>query len=43
MYVCLCGGVTDNEIKEQYEINEGVEKNIDSNTDEQQTETKTLE
>ncbi len=33
----------DDEIKEQYEINEGVENNIDSNTDEQQTETKTLE
>ena len=33
----------DDEIKEQYEINEGEENNIDSNTDEQQTETKTLE
>ena len=32
----------DDEIKEQYEINEGVENNIDSNTDEQKIETETL-
>ena len=33
----------DDEIKEQYEINEGEENNIDSNTDEQKLETETLE
>ncbi len=33
----------DEEIKQQYEINEGVENNIDSNTDEQKLETETLE
>ena len=33
----------DNEIKEQYEINEGEENNIDSNTDEQKLESETLE
>ena len=33
----------DDEIKEQYEINEGVENNIDSNTDEQKLETESLE
>ena len=32
----------DDEIKEQYEINEGEENNIDSNTDEQKIETETL-
>ena len=33
----------DDEIKDQYEINEGEENNIDSNTDEQKLETETLE
>ena len=33
----------DDEIKEQYEINEGEENNIDSNTDEQKLESETLE
>ena len=33
----------DEEIKQQYEINEGVENNIDSNTDEQKLETESLE
>ena len=33
----------DEEIKNQYEINEGEENNIDSNTDEQKLETETLE
>ena len=33
----------DDEIKDQYEINEGVENNIDTNTDEQKLETETLE
>ena len=33
----------DDEIKEQYEINEGEENNIDSNTDEQKLETESLE
>ena len=33
----------DNEIKEQYEINEGEENNIDSNTDEQKLESESLE
>ena len=33
----------DDEIKDQYEINEGVENNIDSNTDDQKLETETLE
>ena len=33
----------DEEIKDQYEINEGEENNIDSNTDEQKLETETLE
>ena len=33
----------DDEIKEQYEINEGVENNIDPNTDEQKLETESLE
>ena len=33
----------DDEIKEQYEINEGIQNNIDSNTDEQKIETETLE
>ena len=33
----------DDEIKDQYEINEGVENNIDTNTDEQKLETESLE
>ena len=33
----------DDEIKEQYEINEGEENNIDSNTDEQKLEPESLE
>ena len=33
----------DEDIKDQYEINEGEEINIDSNTDEQKLETETLE
>ena len=33
----------DNEIKEQYEINDGVENSIDQNTDEQKLETESLE
>ena len=33
----------DDEIKEQYEINEGEENNIDSNTDEQKLESESLE
>ena len=33
----------DDQIKDQYEINEGVENNIDTNTDEQKLETETLE
>ncbi len=33
----------DEEIKKQYEINEGAENNIDSNTDEQKLETESLE
>ena len=33
----------DDEIKNQYEINEGVENNIDTNTNEQKLETETLE
>ena len=33
----------DDEIKEQYEINEGEENNIDSNTDEQKLESENLE
>ena len=33
----------DDEIKEQYEINEGVESSIDPNTDEQKLETESLE
>ena len=33
----------DDEIKEQYEINEGEESNIDSNTDEQKLEPESLE
>ena len=33
----------DDEIKDQYEINEGVENNIDLNTDEQKLETESLE
>ena len=33
----------DDEIKEQYEINEGVENNTDPNTDEQKLETESLE
>ena len=33
----------DDEIKNQYEINEGTENNIDTNTDEQKLETENLE
>ena len=33
----------DDEIKEQYEINEGEENNIDSNTDEQKLESESIE
>ena len=33
----------DEEIKDQYEINEGEENNIDSNTDEQKLESESLE
>ena len=35
--------ISKEEIKDQYEINEGEENNIDSNTDEQKLETETLE